>query len=166
MVINKQNDQISISLDNGIYIAYGYIEDRPNTICINFNSKLPPSIKDSMVISNPGEYEMFGVIIKVSPFNNTFLSAEGIKITYAIDTKEILDDKNFNHGDIIIFDNNQDKVASLQDIVKIEKDIQPKLLIMNSSLDSNNTNSSEKVSKLKIKKNELDLIIDTKIYLI
>lgn len=165
MLINKYNNHISINLENGTVILYDSIEDKKNTLCIDFKA-ISSVTENAMVISNPGEYEIFSIITRVSKTQNVFISVEGIKISYISNTSELIDSKDIDSGDIIIFDINNGSSAKMEDIIKIEKDIQPKVLIINSSIENlTHVDTYEKVSKLKIKKNELDLIVDTKMYL-
>ena len=166
MLINRQNKHFSITCDNGVTIFNEEIQDKKNNVCILLEN-LSVQLKEAFSIFNPGEYEIFGVIMKISKYNNIQISNEGIKVTIVNDADKVLKSDNVdNSDDILLFDYSDKTKIDLEKIIQLVKTVQPKILIINSEILLPDSTTYEKITKLKIKKSELDSILDTKMYIL
>ncbi|MEI7603462.1 MAG: hypothetical protein WCJ19_00385 [bacterium] len=164
MVISKQKN-IVISYDNGGVITNSELYDSSKYICLSLNGDIK-STKGILSIINPGEYEYMGILIKVTQNKNTFISSEGIKICIVGDDSLLIKEDGINNVDIIILDAIKGKKYSQEDILAIQKAIQPKIIVANSHTADENIANAEKINKIKMKSSELDAIVDTKLYIL
>jgi len=162
MQITKQKN-IIINFDNGVSISNEEKVGESKGFILSFtrNKSLE---KGNILITNPGEYEYSEILIKYLHEKSILISAENFKIEYILDP-EIFSQSKPGQTNVMIFDDlNSQKYTSKQ-ILEIQKTFEPKAIFINSEVLTDNDLTTEKVNKIKLKSTELDLSVDTKLYL-
>jgi hypothetical protein len=165
MLITKEN-HIYITFDNEAIVSLEDIIKSKSLICLDFNTKSDTATESMLLITNPGEYEFAGILLKVISGNNTFISADMTKIFYINSIKSIKEHQDIENADIVIIDNIDNEKIQADAVLEIQKRYEPKNLFVNGNLLEGEITSSETNNKFKVKSSELSLTPDSKIFIV
>ena len=165
MTIQK-NKHTYLAFDNGTnFTLYENIEGSKHIVIVDYKAT-KPNMESGIVILNPGEYEYNGVLIKIASDNNILVSAEGLKFFYMINMDIAKDNKYADAADVYVFDNDDEKAYKMNDVLDFIKNVEAKVVVVNEKMIDESPANAEKMNKVKLKSSEVDLLPETKFYLI
>lgn len=166
MVVQKKQ-KIVITFDNDAALSLGEIVKANKLICMDFSSKMGNKEDNVLFISNPGEYEFAEVLIKVFSDNNFIVSSEMSKILYVRSIRKDGSYRSVEDVDIVVFDDQEkgDKYEEEQ-IIEIQKLLEPKFIFINKDYLSGNIEKSEEVDKYKFRIGDLTTSAENKIFIV